>query len=252
VKPARRGSVPAVGPTRRQDLDKSSFHGYMPLMESSGTGAKLIIVCGLPGSGKTTLAKRLEGRSHAVRLPPDEWMDALSINLHDEESRAKIEALQWKFGQELLKLGHVVVVEWGTWGRSERDALRLGARDLGAAVELHYVSAPPRVLFERIQRRGRENPPIEQEVLSQWFETFQAPTNEGAPPQRPGVSDAGRRAFRSSGSCCATSGVRSSMRPMRRIPNGSSKAVRTRPICRRRCGSTRPRRKNPLRMPHER
>jgi predicted kinase len=145
---------------------------------NSGTGAKLIIVCGLPGSGKTTLAKSLEDRLHAVRLAPDEWMDALSINLHDEESRAKIEALQWKFGQTLLKLGLVVIIEWGTWGRSERDALRLGARNLGAAVELHYVSAPPDVLFGRIQRRGRENPPIAQEALSQWLETFQAPTNE--------------------------------------------------------------------------
>src|SRR5438132_9014432 len=112
----------------------------MPLMETSGTGGRLIIVCGLPGSGKTTLAKWFEGRLHAVRLAPDEWMDALSINLYDEEGRGKVEALQWKFGQELLKLGLVVIVEWGTWGRSERDVLRLGARALGAAVELHYVS----------------------------------------------------------------------------------------------------------------
>ena len=49
------------------------------------------------------------------------------------ERRAKVEALQWTFGQELLKRGLVVILEWGTWGRSERDALRLGARALGAA-----------------------------------------------------------------------------------------------------------------------
>jgi predicted kinase len=147
-------------------------------MERSAVGPRLVIVCGLPGSGKTTLAKALESRLHAVRFSPDEWMDALSIDLYDEQKRGKIEALQWKFGQELLALGLTVIIEWGTWGRSERDTLRLGARSLGAAVELHYLSAPADVLFDRIQRRGMEDPPIERNALSRWVESFQAPTPE--------------------------------------------------------------------------
>ncbi len=144
-------------------------------MESSG---RLIIVCGLPGSGKTTHAKALESRLRAVRFCPDEWMDALSIDLYDEERRAKIETLQWKIARELLTPGLTVIIEWGTWGRSERDALRLGARALGAAVELHYLSAPADVLFERIQHRGLEKPLIEREALCRWFDTFQEPTAE--------------------------------------------------------------------------
>ena len=147
-------------------------------MEKSGTGPRLIIVCGLPGSGKTTVAKSLESRLRAIRFSPDEWMDALSLDIFDEERRGKIEALQWKFARELLALGLTVIIEWGTWGRSERDTLRLGARALGAAVELHYLSAPADVLLERIQRRGLEKPPIEREALSRWSETFQAPTPE--------------------------------------------------------------------------
>jgi len=135
-------------------------------------------VCGLPGSGKTTLAKELERRLRAVRFSPDEWIDALSLDLYDEERRAKIEALQWKLGQELLAYGLTIIIEWGTWGRSERDALRLGARALGAAVELHYLHAPADVLFERIRRRGMEKPPIEREALSRWSEIFQVPTPE--------------------------------------------------------------------------
>lgn len=105
-------------------------------------------------------------------------MDALSIDLYDEERRAKIEALQWKIAQQLLALGLIVIIEWGTWGRSERDALRLGARELGAAVELHYLHASEDALFERIQRRGMESPPIERDMLSEWFDKFQAPTAE--------------------------------------------------------------------------
>jgi predicted kinase len=37
------------------------------------TGARLILICGLPGSGKTTLAKELEPGVPAIRLSPDEW-----------------------------------------------------------------------------------------------------------------------------------------------------------------------------------
>jgi predicted kinase len=148
------------------------------LMERLGNGPRLIVICGLPGSGKTTLARALEGRVRGVRFAPDEWMDALSLDLYDEERRGKIEALQWKLGQELLALGLTVIIEWGTWGRSERDTLRVGARALGAAVELHYLSAPVDVLFERLQRRGAENPPIDRNALSRWCETFQAPTPE--------------------------------------------------------------------------
>ena len=147
-------------------------------MEKSGSGARLVIVCGLPGSGKTTHAKRLESSLNAIRFSPDEWMDALSLDIYDEGMRAKIEALQWKLARNLLVHGLTVIIEWGTWGRSERDALRLAARTLGTAVELHYLTAPVDVLFERIQRRGMENPPIERDVLLRWVEMFQVPTAE--------------------------------------------------------------------------
>jgi predicted kinase len=145
-------------------------------MEQPEGGARLIILCGLPGSGKTTLGRALETRLRAVRFAPDEWMDALSLDYYDEDRRGKIEALQWKLSEKLLALGLTVIIEWGTWGRSERDRLRLGARALGAAVELHYLTAPVDVLFERIQRRGMENPSVERDALLRWLEIFQPPT----------------------------------------------------------------------------
>lgn len=147
-------------------------------MKRSGCGSRLIIVCGLPGSGKTTHAKRLEAGLDAVRLCADDWMDILNVNLYDQEMRAKVEHLQWVVAQRLLVLDLRVIIEWGTWGRAERDTLRLGARALGAAVELHYLSAPVDVLFERIQRRHVEDPPVKRDDLLRWIEIFQEPSRE--------------------------------------------------------------------------
>lgn len=92
-------------------------------------------------------------------------MESLRINLHGEQERARIEKLQWHFAQRLLILKNIVIVEWGTWGRWERDILRVRARELGAAVELRYLSAPLEELFRRIQLRGMEDPPIQWEVV---------------------------------------------------------------------------------------
>ena len=145
-------------------------------MQKPDPRPRLIIVCGLPGSGKTTLARALESRLGAIRFSADDWLNALSLDLWDEDRRAKTEALQWTLGQQLLARGTSIIIEWGTWGRAERDVLRLCARALGAAVELRYLSAPADVLFDRIRRRGMENPPIEREHVSRWLEIFQPPT----------------------------------------------------------------------------
>jgi predicted kinase len=159
-------------------------------MERRDAGPRLIIVCGLPGSGKTTLGRTLERRLRAVRFSPDEWLEALSLDFHDEDRRGQIEESQWKIAQDLLALGLVGIIEWGTWGRSERDALRLGARALGAAVELHDLSAPADVLFDRIRCRGMENPPIDRDAVSRWFEVFEIPTlEEMALFDRPLIAD---------------------------------------------------------------
>jgi predicted kinase len=138
----------------------------------------LIIVCGLPGSGKTTHARKLERERQAIRFAPDEWMASLCIDIYDEAARARIESLQWQIAQQLLIAGLTVIIEWGTWARSERDALRTRARQLGARVELHYLSAPPELLLARVQQRAAENPPITRDALDSWHKLFEAPTLE--------------------------------------------------------------------------
>ncbi len=147
-------------------------------MRTKPEAGKLIIVCGLPGSGKTTRARQLERELPAIRFSADEWMADLGVGLWESVTRGRIEELQWKLAQNLLTLGYTVVIEWGTWGRSERDALRDGARALGAAVELHFLDAPLNVLLERIRHRGAESPPITSDDLTEWDGQFQRPSLE--------------------------------------------------------------------------
>ena len=139
---------------------------------------RLIIVCGLPGAGKTTIATELTARHKGFRYSPDDWMEAIGINLWDETARAGIERLQWQQAQSLLTLGGTAIIEWGTWARSERDALREGARSLGAAVELIHMDAPIDELLDRITQRGRESPPIDRAMLEDASRAFERPTAE--------------------------------------------------------------------------
>lgn len=139
-------------------------------------------MCGLPGAGKTTLAVRLARNLRAIRLCPDEWMMELGIDLFDEEGRTRIEHLQWHLAQELLRLDNRVIIEWGLWGRSERDGLRDRARELGAGVELRFLDPPLDVLWERVKSRGMEQRwgyrAIELQELEHWFSALERPGDD--------------------------------------------------------------------------
>jgi predicted kinase len=145
--------------------------------EQGGAG-RLIVLCGLPGSGKTTVATRLEHELGALRLCPDEWMRALAIDLWDGPARERVEALQWRLAQDALRLGCIVIIEWGVWARSERDTLRLACRTMGAAVELRYLDVPLDELAARVEARQGVDPmdvAIERRHLEEWVDVFEAP-----------------------------------------------------------------------------
>jgi predicted kinase len=117
------------------------------------TTPMLILICGLPGAGKTTLARQLAVQLHAVHLSPDEWMAHLEVDPFDGPFRDRIETLFWVHAQELLRLGQSVILESGFWLRSDRDEKRLGAWALGVPVELRYLRTDSAELWRRVQRR---------------------------------------------------------------------------------------------------
>ncbi len=141
--------------------------------------ARLVLLCGLPASGKSTLARQLADSIGGVRFDPDEWMPALGVDLFDEEFRARLESEFWALAQRLLKLGNPVILEWGFWVRSERDEKRNFARSLGIPVELRYFDVPYEELQRRVADRGADGGiPITPQLMESYRAVFQPPTDE--------------------------------------------------------------------------
>ena len=144
----------------------------------------LFLICGLPGAGKTTLARQLELAQPALRLSPDEWIAPLLANADDaaelDRLRSPVEAVQWDVAKRVLALGVDVVLEWGFWSRDERDWYRSQAEALGARVELRYLAVDRDELWARLSRRNANLPPgtfvVTQDQLDLWMSWFQPPT----------------------------------------------------------------------------
>ena len=96
----------------------------------------LFLTVGLPATGKTTAARRLEVDHHALRLTKDEWMKALYGERNPPSASDVIEGRLIEIGLRALELGSNAVIDFGLWGRDERSALRQAAADRGASVEL--------------------------------------------------------------------------------------------------------------------
>ena len=120
------------------------------------TPPTLFVMVGLPGAGKTTLAKRLEQDSTAaLRLTPDEWMMPLFGWGESGNRREVVEALLWQIAaRALTQLGVNVVLDYGLWGRSERDDYRARAAAAGCAGAAPLPGRAARRAVAARSRRG--------------------------------------------------------------------------------------------------
>lgn len=157
---------------------------------------RLVLVCVLPGAGKTTQARQLERELPAVRLCLDEWLTQLGIDLFDDLSRERLQAVFWQLAQRLLALGQSVILESGFWLRSDRDEKRLGARAPGVIVELRFLNVPLEERWRRIEVRNAEAPrgavPI---TRASFAEPRSKPLHSGDATSRRAGSNRGKRVF---------------------------------------------------------
>lgn len=116
------------------------------------------LLFGFLGSGKTTLAKRLELQHSAIRFTPDEWMARLfgedpPSDSFRERAAAILDIMQ-PIWARCLSLGVNVVLDFGFWSRAERDRVRAAVEEIGATPTLWAMSCSDDEARERIALRN--------------------------------------------------------------------------------------------------
>ena len=146
--------------------------------------ATLHLMVGLPCSGKTILAQKLESEQSALRLTPDEWHVRLfgqDAEEPEHDVRHKlIETMLWNIANRALVLGTNVILDFGFWAREEREDFRLRAKQLGASSEVHFLDVSEDELMRRLAVRNsqlsQESFHIPEDTMKPWIAFFQRPT----------------------------------------------------------------------------
>jgi predicted kinase len=140
----------------------------------------LTLFCGLPGSGKTTVAKRIEAESAAVRICTDDWQELLGVPHSDEGFHDRLQIALYAHALRLLSAGVDVILEDGLWTKPEREQKLADANKLNVRTHLHYFDLSLDVIRTRIEGRNAALPPGTVAVsiadLTRWHETvFERP-----------------------------------------------------------------------------
>lgn len=142
----------------------------------------LMLTVGLPGVGKTTLAKRLARERRMLRLTPDDWMAPLFGHNDAAGRRDILEGRMVWTAHEVLRGGSSVILDFGCWASDERYAIRAIAESVGAGFELRYVTIAESVRRERADCRWRDQPdttfPITDADHDHFVTLFQVPSAE--------------------------------------------------------------------------
>lgn len=126
-------------------------------------GPRLVVQCGLPGVGKSTVASELTDRLGARRVRSDAVRQELFSNpTYSREEKDRVYATMLDRAQSALTDGRPAVLDATYERRVDRDEAAALADRVGATFQLVEVVCDASVARERIRRR--EDDPSEADV----------------------------------------------------------------------------------------
>lgn len=158
-------------------------------------GARIHLIVGPVGAGKSTFALALAREHRAVRLTLDAWMAVLFredrpddgvMQWYGERSARCIEQI-WRVTTGVLEAGTDVILEIGLLQRQERERFYQRVDAAGLALTLHVLDAARDVRRQRVEERNRAQgatfsmvvPPAIFELASDLWEPPDAAEHEG-------------------------------------------------------------------------
>ena len=132
----------------------------------------LILLCGIPGSGKSTYAKNhIERNPNAIHLSSDAIRKELYGDENIQGNPGDVFSLMQKRTIEALNNGHDVLYDATNITRKDRQGI-ISVCPKFAKIECHIIWAPIEECIERDSKRERT---VGKEVIDRMLKRFQAP-----------------------------------------------------------------------------
>lgn len=118
----------------------------------------LVLVCGLPGTGKSTIARNLASRMNAAILRTDSVRkELIEKPEYSDEEKELVYRTTLLIAKYLLSAGKSVIIDGTFYKKSLRARAYEVAEKTGSALEIIECTCPEDVIIKRMKRRkGRE------------------------------------------------------------------------------------------------
>jgi predicted kinase len=175
--------------TQREQWEQQTQRARHP--QQARRPGTVVLMCGLPGAGKTTYALDLVRRGYA-RLSIDEvvWQrlgqrDAGLVLVDEAYDRLKeqVRREQRRELVELMRAGRDVVVDYSFWSRAARDDYKALVEAHGCRWDLVHLKVDRGTLERRLAVRNAEQGAncvtVDRQLFDRYFANFEAPSGEG-------------------------------------------------------------------------